>query len=158
DKPLFKHVVPKERKDIVESDEPAVILAPSGMLSGGTSLEFLKMLCEDEKNTLIFVGYQSATSLGRRIQSGHREVPVVNAANKLDSLKINMQVATVEGYSGHSDRQQLLSFVRSLRPKPGRVFTGHGDENKCEDLARTLNRMLHVETRAPMNLDSIRLK
>lgn len=158
DKPMFRHVVAKERRDIVESDEPAVILAPSGMLSGGTSLEFLKMMCQEPKNSLIFVGYQSATSLGRKIQSGQREVPVLNAANKLDSLKINLQVATVEGYSGHSDRQELISYVRALRPKPGRVFTAHGDENKCEELARTINRMMHVETRAPMNLDTIRLK
>ena len=158
DKPLFKHVVPKERKDIVESDEPCVILAPSGMLSGGTSLEFLKMMCEDPRNSLVFVGYQSATSLGRKIQNGHKEVPVLNSANKLDALKINMQVHTCEGYSGHSDRSQLLAFVRSLRPKPGKVFTMHGDENKCDDLARTIGRMLHTEARAPMNLDSIRLK
>ncbi|HII39202.1 TPA: beta-CASP ribonuclease aCPSF1 [Candidatus Micrarchaeota archaeon] len=163
EKPLFKHVVSKERKAIAESDEPCVILAPSGMLSGGTSLEFLKMMCTDERNSLIFVGYQSASSLGRKIQNGHKEVPVLNAANKLDTLKINMQIHTCEGYSGHSDRSQLMAFVRSLRPKPGRVFTMHGDENprgesKCESLARSINKMLHCEARAPMNLDTIRLK
>ena len=128
------------------------------MLSGGPSVEFLRMMAPEPKNALIFVGYQAALSLGRKVQNGEREVPVLNTANKVDVVKVNMSIHTVDGFSGHSDRSQLLAYVRSLRPKPGRVFLGHGDENKCDDLARTINRMLHVETRAPMNLDSIRLK
>ncbi len=158
DKPMFNRVISKNRKDIVEADEPCVILAPSGMLSGGPSVEFLKMMGEDAKNAMIFVGYQAATSLGRKIQNGEREVPVLNAANKVDSVKINLEVDTVDGFSGHSDRSQLLAYVRSLRPKPGRVFTMHGDESKCDDLARTLNKMMHCETSAMMNRDSKRLK
>ena len=156
--PMFNKVVSSERQAIAERDEPCVILAPSGMLSGGTSVEFLKMLAQDPKNALIFVGYQSAMSLGRRIQMGEREVPILNEKHKLDSLKINMNVYTVEGFSGHCDRSQLLAFMRNLRPRPGRILTMHGDENKTMDLARTANKMMHVETRAPMNLDTIRLR
>lgn len=158
DNPLFKHVISKERKSLVESDEPIVFLAPSGMLTGGTSLELLKQMAGDERNTIIFVGYQSALSLGRKIQNGLKELPVPNSSGKTDTLKVNMQVETVEGYSGHSDRAQLLAYARNLRPKPTRIFTNHGDEARTEDLARTLNRMLHSETRAPMNLDTIRLR
>jgi len=158
DNPMFNKVVPKERKALVESEEPCVILAPSGMLSGGTSLEFLRLMAEEAKNALIFVGYQSALSLGRKIQNGATEVPLPNREGKLDSLKINLSVTTIDGWSGHSDRAQLLAFLRNLRPKPARVFTMHGDENKTEELARTVNKMMHIETRAPMNLDSIRLR
>ena len=158
DKEMFKHVVSKDRKDIAEGDEPCVILAPSGMLSGGTSVEFLKMMAGDARNALVFVGYQSAMSLGRKIQNGEKEVPILNERHKVDALKINLSVDTIDGFSGHSDRSQLLAYVRNLRPKPSRILTMHGDENKPEDLARTLNRMMHVETRAPMDLDSIRLK
>ncbi len=158
DNPMFKRVISKERKSLIEGDEPAVFLAPSGMLTGGTSLEFLKQMAQDERNTLIFVGYQSALSLGRKLQNGLKELPVPNSSGKTDTLKINLQVETVDGFSGHSDRSQLLAYARNLRPKPLRIFTNHGDEARTEDLARTLNRMLHTETRAPMNLDSIRLK
>ncbi len=158
DKPLFSRVVSKNRKDIAESDDPSVILAPSGMLTGGTSVEFLKMLAGDEKNSLIFVGYQSATSLGRKVQLGSREVPILNDKNKLDTLPVNLQIETADGFSGHSDRSQLLSYVRALRPQPTNVITVHGDESKCDDLARTLSRMSRLNARAPMNLDSIRLK
>lgn len=159
DNPMFKTVVNKDqRKSIVESDEPSVILAPSGMLTGGPSVEFLKMLAGDPRNALIFVGYQSAMSFGRKIQQGEREIPVLNSANKQDTMKVNMGIHSVDGFSGHSDRAQLMAFARNIRPRPSRILTNHGDDGKCEDLARGLAKMLGVETRVPMNLDSIRLK
>ena len=153
---IFEPVKTK-RQEIVDG-APCVILAPSGMLSGGPSLEYLKLLAEGEKNSLIFVGYQSALSLGRKLQHGAKEVPLHGENGKLQSVKVNMEIQTVEGFSGHSDRAQLLAFAKNLKPRPERIFTLHGDEGKCDDLARTINRMLHIETRAPMNLDAIRLK
>lgn len=150
-------VVKKNRKEIVEGG-PCVILAPSGMLSGGPSLEYFKALSDDAKNTLIFVGYQSVLSMGRKLQKGAREVPILGEDGRIQTQKINMRIETVEGFSGHSDRHQLMSFVRNIRPQPERIFTCHGDETKCEDLARGLARLTRSESRAPMNLDSIRLK
>jgi len=149
--------VKNNRKDIVGGD-PSVILAPSGMLSGGPSIEFLKMLADDPKNLLIFVGYQSVLSLGRKIQRGTKEIPILGEAGTLETLKINMRVETVEGFSGHSDRYQLINFIRNLKPTPERIFTSHGDENKCDDFARNISKIMRIETRAPMNLDAIRLK
>jgi len=158
DAPMFKRA-PKDRKSVVESDEPCVILAPSGMLSGGPSVQFLKMMANDERNALVFVGYQSALSLGRKLQEGIKEVPILDAVTKKqESLKVNLSVTTVEGFSGHSDYSQLLAFAKNIRQKPARVITVHGEESKTDNLARTINRMLHVETRAPMNLDTIRLR
>lgn len=149
--------VKKDRKDIAEGDA-CVIIAPSGMLSGGPSVEYLRLLADDPKNSLFFVGYQSALSLGRKIQRGLKEISTVDDDGRASSLKIQMQVETVEGYSGHSDRQQLLALLKNMRPKPERVFTLHGDESKCEDLSRTVSKLMHIDSRAPMNLDAIRLK
>ena len=78
--------------------------------------------------------------------------------NKIIPLKINMNVFTVEGFSGHSDRRQLIDFVKDLRPRPSKIFTMHGEEQKCEDLADILRKITNADSRAPMNLDSIRLK
>ncbi len=146
-----------ERKDIVEGD-PCVILAPSGMMTGGPVLDYFRMMAEDEKNALFFVGYQSSLSVGRKIQRGLKEIPVMGDDGRSNSIKINMEVDTVEGFSGHSDRNQLMHFAKAIRPSPQRIFTLHGDENKCEDLARSISRQFNVECRAPMDLDSIRLK
>jgi KH/beta-lactamase-domain protein len=149
--------VKKDRKEIADGD-PAVIIAPSGMLSGGPSVEYLRLLAEDPKSALFFVGYQSALSLGRKLQRGMKEIPTVSDDGRATSLKVAMQIETVEGYSGHSDRPQILSLLKNMRPKPERIFTLHGDETKCEDLSKTISKLMHIESRAPMDLDSIRLK
>ncbi len=150
--------VAKGEKSEILDKGPSIILASGGMLNGGTSLDYLVDMAEDPKNMLIFVGYNSAGSLGRRIQNGLKELTVPDEDGKMVHKNINMQVVTVEGFSGHSDRRQLINFAMNIKPAPKRIFTMHGEENKCEDLARTLGNRLRVEARAPMNLDSIRLK
>ena len=150
--------VAKGEKDEVLEKGPSIILASGGMLNGGTSLDYFVEMAEDPKNMLIFVGYNSAGSLGRRIQNGLKELTVPDEEGKLIHKNINMQVVTVEGFSGHSDRKQLVNFTQNIRPGPKKIFTMHGEENKCEDLARILGNRFRVEARAPMDLDSIRLK
>jgi len=160
DSPFESHIfetVKTDRKAIVEGD-PAVILAPSGMMSGGPILEYFRLLADDPKNMLMFVGYQSTQSLGRKVQRGMKEVPIMSEAGRSEMIRVNMQVQSVEGYSGHSDRHQLISFLKNIKPKPEKVFTLHGDETKCEDLARSISKMMHIDARAPMDLDAIRLK
>ncbi len=150
-------IIKGEREEIFEKG-PSVILASGGMMNGGASVEYFKRLADDPRNTIIFVGYNSSNSLGRRIQNGLKEVPLPNENGKLLPVKVNLNVRTVEGFSGHSDRRQLIQFVENLRPKPKNIYTMHGEEQKCEDLARALGRVIHADARAPMNLDSIRLK
>jgi predicted metal-dependent RNase len=150
-------VIKGEREQIFERG-PSIILASGGMLNGGASLEYFKRLADDPKNTILFVGYNSSNSLGRRVQNGLKEVVLPNEDGKLAPIKVNLNVKTVEGFSGHSDRRQLVQFVENLRPRPKAIYTMHGEESKCEDLARSLGRIMHCDARAPMNLDSLRLK
>lgn len=150
--------VVKGERDVVYDGGPAIILASGGMMNGGASVDYFKHLADDPKNTLIFSGYQSAGSMGRRIQNGLKEVPLPNEEGKIVPYKVNMNVVTAEGFSGHSDKRQLLNFLQDVRPRPKNVFTMHGEEHSCEELARAAERMLHIDARAPRNLDSIRLK
>ncbi len=150
-------IIKGERRDIVDKG-PAIIIASGGMLNGGASLDYLRMLADDPRNALLFVGFNSANSLARRLQNGLREVVLPDEDGKLVPVKINLSLSTIDGFSGHSDRRQLMSFAENLRPRPKTVYTMHGEETKCEDLARSIGRMLHVDSRAPMNLDTIRLK
>jgi predicted metal-dependent RNase len=69
-----------------------------------------------------------------------------------------MEVETVEGLSGHSDRNQLLGYIGRLLAKPDRVICVHGENQKTVDFARTVNRLFRVESTAPKNLEAIRLK
>lgn len=158
DKPMFRSAAGMDRKAICEGPEPCVIMAPSGMLTGGPSVNFLRYLAPDPKNAIVFVGWQSALSLGRKILNGAKEVPLLGEHGKLESVKVNLEVFNADYFGGHSDWGQLLAYSRNLRPKPSRIITMHGEESRCEELARTLNRMLRVETRALMNLDTMRLR
>ncbi|MBE6505609.1 MAG: beta-CASP ribonuclease aCPSF1 [Methanobrevibacter sp.] len=146
-----------QRKEIVESPEPAIILSTSGMLTGGNSVEYFKWLCEDEKNTLIFVGYQSEGSLGRRIQKGRKDVPLEDDDGRTKEFHVNMETKTIHGFSGHSNRRQLMEYVKRLNPRPEKVITCHGDPKKAVDLASSIHRSYKIETRTPINLDCVRI-
>lgn len=146
----------KNRQEIIKSDDSCVILATSGMMTGGPSVEYFRAFAEDSKNTILFVGYQAEGSLGRRIQNGKKEVPV-DVDGHTKTLKMNMGVETVEGFSGHADRRQLLGYSKKVNPKPNRVLITHGEEKKSQNLAATLIQMFGYDASAPRNLDTIRL-
>ncbi len=146
----------EKRKDILTNPRPGVILATSGMLNGGPIMEYLRAYGPDEKNSLVFVGYQAEGTMGRRLQKGWSEIPVYSNG-KSDIIKINLQVQTVDGFSGHSDRRQLMDYIKKMKPRPEHVLTEHGDEKSCLDLASSIYRKYRIETRAPMNLETIRL-
>ncbi len=150
----FTRVEPGMRQDIIEG-EPCVILATSGMLNSGPVIEYLKAIGPHEDNTLVFVGYQAEGTLGRRIQKGWKEIPVSDNG-RTSTMQINMEALTVDGFSGHSDRQQLIEYVKRMSPRPEKIVTSHGDENKCMDLAGTIYKKFKIETRSPMNLETIR--
>ena len=155
---IFKRVgSASERKSVAESEEPCVILATSGMLTGGPAIEYLKYLAEDEKNTLLFVGYQAEGTLGRRIQKGWKEIPMEVNGKKVP-VKIKCRVETVEGLSGHSDQRQIINYFKRLKSKPQRILCNHGENSKCIGLASVLHKLFKVETLAPKNLETIRLK
>ncbi|MBU90500.1 beta-CASP ribonuclease aCPSF1 [Candidatus Woesearchaeota archaeon] len=155
---IFKRVgSQEERMQIIEETGPCVILATSGMLQGGPSVEYLKHLADNKKNSMIFVNYQGEGSLGRRIQRGEKEYTVSNGKNS-GIVQIKLEVHTVEGFSGHSSRTQLLNFVNKCEPRPKKIIINHGDSSRCLDLASTLHKNFRLETTAPRNLESVRIK
>jgi predicted metal-dependent RNase len=78
--------------------------------------------------------------------------------NKTNTLKINLEVLTVEGLSGHSDRNRLINYVYHLNTKPERIIVLHTDNSKAGDFTRALHKMFKVETLAPRDLEVVRLK
>jgi KH/beta-lactamase-domain protein len=155
---IFHRVVPKERDKVIDSSEPAVVIATSGMLIGGPAIEYLKGLAPDEKNTLLFVGWQHPATLGSRIQKGWRELPISTPEGKTKVLEVKMDVDTVHGMTGHSGRNQLMNYVHRLGSKPERVLIMHGEARKCQELARDMHKVFRVETAAPRPMEALRLK
>lgn len=136
----------------LRSEEPAIILAPSSMLTGGPSVEYLKQISEDPKSTLVLTSFQAAGTPGKNIQDGSREV-LINDHN----IKINCQVEKIEGFSNHSDYNQLVAYINRLRPKLRRVLVNHGERTKVQNLASSLNRMFKIQTQHPLVQEAIKL-
>ncbi len=145
------------REDIVAGG-PCIIMATSGMLQGGPVVQYLRQIADDENSALLFVNYQVEGTLGRRIQKGFREFQYQSSTGKQQAVKINMQIYTIEGFSGHSSRSQIISFIRKVKPKPERIITLHGEPSKCMGLASLIHKRLKSETRSPLNMETIVLK
>lgn len=154
---MFKRVgSQKERMQIVEDTGPCVIIATSGMLVGGPSVEYLKHLADNPRNSLIFTCYQGEGSLGRRIQSGEREIIFKNGM-KQEVCAIKMEVYKLE-ITAHSDRRQLMNYIYKCMPRPKKVIVDHGESSRCLDLASSVHKMYRIETVAPRNLETSRIK
>lgn len=155
--PVFKRVgSQKERKQIMLEEGPCLVLATSGMLTGGPSVEYLKGLAEDKRHSLVFSCYQPPGSLGYRIREGEIEIPF-KEENKTQILKIKMEVHKVE-ITGHSDRRQLMNYVKRCSPSPRKVIVNHGESSRCLDLTSSIHKQNRIETVAPKNLEAIRIR
>ncbi len=120
---------PDERPDVTTGG-PAVIIAPSGMLTGGPSVEYLRLMAPNESNSIVLVSYQAEGTLGRKIREGTKEIRVPNEEGELVTIRVKARVHVVEGFSAHADKVQLLTYLNTIEPRPHRVFLVHGEESK----------------------------
>ena len=147
-----------ERNEIINQKKPCIIIATSGMLTGGSSVYYFQQLAPNKKNSIIFVSYQAEGTLGRRVQRKEKQVPVETYNGKVEMIETKLNVYSVEGLSGHSDRRQLMNYIKHLDPKPRKVILVHGESSKCLDLASSIHKTFRIETTAPRNLDAIRIR
>jgi hypothetical protein len=147
---------PQERKEVIEGG-PCIVLATSGMLVGGASVEYFREFAGNEKNSIIFVCYQGVGSLGRQVQDGISTTRMM-VDGREETVKIEMQVNTIAGFSAHSGRNEILSFFNNISPRPKRIIINHGEVSKSLDLASALYKLNHVETNVPRILETLRLR
>ena len=147
---------PNVRQEIIDG-EPCIIMATSGMLEGGPVIEYFKSLAENDKNSIIFVSYQIEGTLGRRVKKGLTDVTMMNSEGKLDVVKVGLRAESIEGFSGHSDRRQIINYIVQLMPKPERVVVCHGERAKCLSIANFIQRRCEVETLVPSVMETFRL-
>ncbi|WP_232701030.1 beta-CASP ribonuclease aCPSF1 [Halobacterium wangiae] len=157
--PQFNHIDggEEERQDVADGDE-CIIISTSGMVTGGPIMSWIQHIGPDPNSTMTFVGYQAQGTLGRRIQSGWDEIPMPDSRDggRTERLSLNMEVETVDGFSGHADRQGLEDFVRTMNPRPEKVLCVHGDESSTQDLSSALYHEFNMRTFAPKNLETFR--
>ena len=146
-----------DREEPMREDSPCIVLATSGMLEGGPVLEYFKNIAPDKKNKVLFVSYQVNGTMGRRVLDGSKQVTMLGKEGKVEVVTINCGVEKLDGFSGHSDYNQLMSFVHRLRPKLRRVLVNHGERKKSENLAINIRRMYRLTSHYPQIQEAIKL-
>lgn len=122
----------EESKALNDLHEPCIIISASGMCESGRILHHLKNNIGDPRNTVLFVGFQAANTLGRKILDGWKEVPIFG-----ETWPVRAQISAIDGYSAHAGRDELLNYLKRVVDggRLKRVFCVHGDLPSCQALA-----------------------
>ena len=146
-----------KRDDILNDENPAIVMATSGMLEGGPSVEYFKELAPNPKNKIMFVSYQINGTLGRRVLDGAMsEVSMMDKSGKVKVVPVRCQTQKIDGFSGHSDFNQILNFASRIRPK--RVLVNHGEKSKSENVASAIYSRLKIRSGVPDSREIVRLR
>lgn len=131
-------------KKINEVLPPKVILAGSGMMTGGRILHHLVRYLSDPHTTVMIVGYQAVGTLGRRLYEGAKLVRIHR-----QDVHVNATVMSVGAWSAHADQAKLLRWVSEGEGKPSVIFVTHGEEHGAETLARKFRRDMRIDAYVP---------
>ena len=146
-----------KRDEVLRDRNPAIIMATSGMLEGGPSVEYFKEIATSQINKIIFVSYQIKGTLGRRVLDGTtNEVSMMDKLGKVKVIPLKAQTQKIDGFSGHSDYNQILNFIS--RAKPKRVLVNHGERTKSENVASSIYNKLGIRSMVPDNREIIKLR
>ena len=141
---LTKTLTTEESKSINSVPPPKIIIAGSGMSQGGRIIHHELRYLSDPNSIILFVGYQTKGSLGRRILEGE---PIVKI--KGEEVRVRCRIVQIENFSAHADQKQLLSWVEPMRSTLRKVFVVQGDEDGSVVLAQKISDELVVHTEIP---------
>ena len=134
----------RETIELRRDDSPKIVIAGSGMLTGGRILNYLEAQAHQPKNTLLFVGYQAEGTRGRSLLEGAKGF---KAYGKW--VPFHMQIERIEGLSAHADHSELLDWMDTLQSKPERIFVVHGEKEASEALQQGIKETYGWEADIP---------
>ncbi len=134
----------KESKNILNHKKPVIIMAGSGMCTGGRIKHHLISNITRKESSIVFVGYQAKGTLGREIIQKPKSVRILG-----NQYEIKANIENVEGFSAHADRNELLEWINAFSKKPKKVFIVHGEEEASESFASLLREKIKSEIIVP---------
>ncbi|MBI2097241.1 MAG: MBL fold metallo-hydrolase [Candidatus Sungbacteria bacterium] len=134
----------EESKAINNVPPPKVIIAGSGMMTGGRILHHLKRYLPDPRSSLLIVGYQASGSIGRSIIEGADSVEIFN-----ERVPVRAKIIQAQGFSAHADRERLFEFIKHLKYSLKHVFAVHAEPDKAESLVQVVRDRLGIAADAP---------
>lgn len=124
----------EESKKLNERRGPMIIIAASGMATGGRVLHHLKAFAPDPKNSIVFVGFQAGGTRGDTITRGIQEVKIHG-----EYIPIRAEVSRLDSMSAHADKSELLSWLHGLEKTPKQIYITHGEPTAAEALRVAIN-------------------
>ena len=146
---LRTSVTSAESKAINFDNTPKIILSASGMCEAGRIRHHLKHNLWRKESTILFVGYQSEGTVGRKLIDGAATVRLFG-----EEITVEARIETLAGISGHADRDMMLSWLDSMPAKPRQVFVNHGDDQVTEHFAEAIRSRMNIPAVAPYSGDS----
>ena len=134
----------QESKELTASRMPAIVISSSGMATGGRVLHHLKAALPDERNTVVFAGFQAEGTRGRRLVDGETSVKIHG-----QMIPVRARIARVDSMSAHADSQEIVRWLRGFARPPKRTFIVHGEPPAMQALQALVTRELGWQTRAP---------
>jgi len=142
-----------ESKKLNDARGARIIVSASGMMTGGRVLHHALRLVPDPETTLVFVGYQAAGTLGRRIQNGEPEVKVLG-----QWIPVRCRIAKIGGFSAHADWSEVLRWLEGMQTTaPRRTFLTHGEPEAANAMAGHIKEKFGWETEVPQYGDRFEL-
>ncbi|PJE64778.1 MAG: MBL fold hydrolase [Candidatus Ryanbacteria bacterium CG10_big_fil_rev_8_21_14_0_10_43_42] len=142
----------EESKAIANVPPPKIIIAGSGMMHGGRIAHHAKRYLPDPKSTLLFIGYQAAGSMGRRIYDGAKDIMIHG-----ETVPIRAHIKAIGGYSAHADSDALFEYVEHTASTLKTVFVVQGEPKSALFLAQRIKDNLGIDAKAPKQEDTFNL-
>ena len=134
----------EQSKRLNEDRESKIIISASGMCDAGRIRHHLKHNLWRRESTILFVGYQAEGTLGRRLVEGAKRVKLFG-----EDIRVNARIEVLEGFSGHADREGLLSWLEQFKQKPAKVVLVHGETDAMTSLSQEIAGRFGIETAMP---------
>ncbi|HEX8070376.1 MAG TPA: MBL fold metallo-hydrolase [Pyrinomonadaceae bacterium] len=142
----------EESKRLNEEQGARIIISASGMMTGGRVLHHAIRFLPDQRSTIIFVGYQAAGTIGRRILDGAPEVSIFK-----QHIPVRCRVEQIGGFSAHADYGEVLRWLKGAPAPPRRAFTTHGEPDAARAMAQHIRDTYHWRVDAPDYGDKVDL-
>lgn len=134
---MYDHVTfvssAEQSRTVVQNNKPKIVLAGSGMMEGGRILHYLNNHLEEEKNTLLFVGFQGEGTRGRAVLEGAKEIKFFG-----EYRKVRCQVREITSLSAHADQMEMIEWMRNIEMAPTHVFLNHGEPHQTDSLRQKI--------------------
>lgn len=143
---------PEESKRLNQRHGPMVLIAGSGMATGGRVVHHLKAFVPDERNTVLFVGYQAGGTRGAALVGGASAIKIHG-----EYVPVRAEVAVIDNLSGHADYAEILDWLRPLAAAPRRVFITHGEPDAADAMRRHVAEALGWDVHVPDYLERVAL-